>query len=311
MKKDKIIIGTRGSLLALWQAHELARLLQVPTELKIIKTSGDRFLEVPLQGRLEKGFFTKEIEHHLLTREIDLAVHSLKDLPTEGDSQLTVGAYLKRAAVNDLLLVRPDGHDPARVFPVKEGCATGATALRRQSLLKFYAPQAKAMMLRGNVPTRARKVKEGEFGAIIIARAGVERLKLDVKGLFVYELNAEVWLPAPGQGAIAVEVRAENKYALELLARINDPATRDAVYLERKLLSNFEGGCHTAFGAYARPADNGWKIIVGMEHKDLIWVETTINCSFAECEKHGPKTLTDLQTRPVAKQEDICRPIEL
>jgi hydroxymethylbilane synthase len=222
-----------------------------------------------------------------------------------------VGAYLKRAAVNDLLLVRPDGHDPARIFPVKDGCATGATALRRQSLLKFYAPQAGAVMLRGNVPTRVRKVKEGEFGAIIIAKAGVERLKLDVKGLLVYELNAEVWLPAPGQGAIAVEVRADNKQALELLAKIGDPATRDAVYLERKLLSNFEGGCHTAFGAYARPRAGGWKIIVGMEHQDLIWVETTIVCSFAECEKHGPKTLADLKTHPVNRQEDLCRQIEL
>lgn len=308
--KDKLIIGTRGSKLALWQANELSRLLKFPAELKIIKTSGDRFLDQPLQGRLEKGFFTREIEEHLLSQDIDLAVHSLKDLPTEIDPRLTIAAYLPRGPVNDLLLIRPDGYDPEKILPLKDGCLAGATALRRQALLRLYGPQAKPMLLRGNVPTRIRKIQEGRFGAIIIAQAGVERLGLDLKNLIGYELNPEFWLPAPGQAVIAVEARADDEKVLRLLSGLDHQASRDAVMLERKILANFGGGCHTAFGAYARPENGQWKISVGIEHQDLIWVQTTVVGAFEECWKHGPKTLSGMKPADIKRQEELCRRIQ-
>ncbi len=308
--KQKLIIGTRGSRLALWQANQLAGLLNFPTELKMIKTSGDRFLDQPLQGRMEKGFFTKEIEEHLLAKNIDLAVHSLKDLPTEINPRLTIAAYLKRGPVTDLLLVRPDGYDPQEILPLKKGCIVGATALRRQSMLKLYGPQAKPTLLRGNVPTRVRKVQEGLFGAIIIARAGVERLGLDLKDLIAYELNPEIWLPAPGQAVVAVESRADDRQVLGMLAKLNDPASQNAVILERNILANFGGGCHTAFGAYARPEKELWKISVGIENSKLTWVETTVTCPLEEGLKQGPKTLSRMAPYPVTKQEELCRRIK-
>ena len=288
----------------------MAELLKKPVDIKTIKTSGDRFLDQPLQGRLEKGFFTKEIEERLIRKEIDLAVHSLKDLPTEIDPRLKIGAYIKRAPVNDLLLIRAEWHDEARIFPLKDGCVVGATALRRQALLRLYAREATAFLLRGNVPTRLRKLKEAQFGAIIIARAGVERLNLDLSSLVVYELNPEIWLPAPGQGAIAVEARADDKKVLEMLKEINDPETEQAVFLERKLLANFGGGCHTAFGALAQRNEDKWKIIVGIEDPKLVWAQVSLTGSFDECLKHGPESLLNMKPYLVKKQEELCRRIQ-
>jgi len=307
--KAKLVIGSRGSELALWQSKEVARKLGVPTEIKIIKTEGDRFPDAPLQGRMEKGFFTKEIEQYLLNREIDLAVHSLKDLPTEIDPRLTIAAHLPRGPVSDLLLVRPDCCDRGLKLPVKPGCVVGATSLRRQAMLKVYAPQAKAAALRGNVPTRVKKCKEGLFGAIILARAGAERLKLDLKPLLVYELNPEIWLPAPGQGVIAVEARADDRETLNLLAALDDKAARDAAYLERKLLANFEGGCHAAFAALAKPDNSEWKVTVGLEHKDWVWAELSLKGEYKMLTGYGPETLKGFKPRPVRTQEELCRPL--
>jgi len=304
---SRLVIGSRGSELALWQSHEVARLLDIETEIKVIKTEGDRFLDVPLQGRLEKGFFTKEIEQILLAEEIDLAVHSLKDLPTEIDPQLTIAAYLKRAPVSDLLLVRPDCHEPQSLFPVKAGAKVGATSLRRQAMLKFFAPETTPSMLRGNVPTRIKKCKDGLYDAIILARAGVMRLNLDLKPLKVYELNPEIWLPAPGQGVIAIEARAGDEKTLSHLRKLDDRPTRDAAWLERKLLANFEGGCHTAFGAFARPHGSAWKVTMGMEQKKLVWGEFSALCSYDECAKFGPGSLENFKAASVKGQEELCR----
>ena len=302
----KVIIGSRGSELALWQSREVARLLGTKTEIRIIKTSGDKFLDIPLQGQLEKGFFTREIEQFLFRGEIDLAVHSLKDLPTELDSRLTIGAYLKRAAVSDLLLVREDMHDPNAIFPVKPGCVVGATSLRRQAMLRYFSPGSKPAMLRGNVPTRVRKCKEGEFEAVVLARAGVERLALDLKPLLAYELDPKVWLPAPGQGVIAIEARADDKRILNLLAPLDDKPSRDAAFLERKLLANFEGGCHTAFGAYAVPRGSIWKVMMGIEHPEMIWAQVSFDCGFEQCLGFGPETLKIFSPITVHQQEDLC-----
>jgi hydroxymethylbilane synthase len=307
--KRRIIIGSRGSELALWQSKEVQRLLRVETEIKIIKTAGDRFLDVPLQGQMEKGFFTKEIEELMIGREIDLAVHSLKDLPTEVDPRLTIAACLKRGPLSDLLLARPEWHDENSLFPVKPGCLVGATSLRRQAMLKYFSPGSHPAMLRGNVPTRVRKCQEGQYGAIILARAGVERLDLDLEPLIVYELNPEIWLPAPGQGVVAVEARADDNEILNLLASLDDKATRDAAFLERRLLANFEGGCHTAFGACAHRNGNEWSIKIGIERKETAWAEISRSGPYEQCLCFGPETLKDFSGREIKSREELCRPL--
>ena len=287
-----LVIGTRGSALALWQARTVAAALDCPSEVKVIETSGDRFLNISLQGRVEKGFFTKEIEDQLLSREIDLAVHSLKDLPTADPPGLKIGAYLPRAATSDLLLVRPDHHDPTRRLPVIPGCKVGATSLRRQALLRCFQPDTTPAFLRGNVPTRVDKCLDGQYGAIVLARAGLDRLKPDLGDLVPYELSGETWLPAPGQGAIAVQTRDGDQRCLPWVGKLDDLETRSSVTIERNLLAAFEGGCHTAFGALARRLGQAWGVRIGMEEEERGWVATEVAGSLEECLAHGPGTLT-------------------
>lgn len=311
MNPSKVIIGTRGSDLALWQANEAARLIGAETRQKIIKTSGDRFLDISLQGQLEKGFFTKEIEEQLLACEIDVAVHSLKDLPTASTPGLTLGAYLKRAPVSDLLIINPDWHDPGQLIPLKKGCKVGATSLRRQALLKLYGPQCSATMLRGNVPNRVRKCSEGEYGAIILARAGVSRLGLEMGGLVVYEISPELWLPAPGQGAVAIQARADDSRVLSLLSQLDDAPTRQAACLERQLLANFEGGCHTAFGSWAKSRGDGeWELLVGMELEQG-WGQCAMKGEYEKLEALGPDSGLSFKPSIVQAQEELCLKVQL
>ncbi|MCP4215599.1 MAG: hydroxymethylbilane synthase [bacterium] len=303
-------IGTRGSALALWQAREVAaqlQNLQVETELIIIRTSGDRFKDIPLQGQAETGFFTKEIENRLAGGEIDIAVHSLKDLPTKSDPNLTIGAYLPRAAVNDILLIHPDWIDETAVFPVKPGCTVGATSLRRQALVRLYAPRAEPKMLRGNVPTRITKCREEQYGAIVLAQAGVQRLQLDVNPLTVYQLSLENWLPAPGQGAVAVQARKNDDQLLPHLAKIDHRNTRDAVHIERQLLANFEGGCHTAFGSYALKNNGAWRVAIGLDRGEEAWGQVTMeNFDIAATAEVTPTSITGYIQPAPTKQENLC-----
>jgi hydroxymethylbilane synthase len=304
---SKVVIGTRGSELALWQANTVAGLLGEESELKIIKTAGDRFLGQSLQGQFEQGFFTKELEEQLLAGEIDVAAHSLKDLPTQSPKGLAVGAYLKRAPVSDLLIVNPEWHAPSRPVPVREGTPVGATSLRRQAQLKLYAPHAQATFLRGNVPTRVRKCAEGEYGAIILARAGVGRLGLDLSGLHCYEFDPQTWLPAPGQGAIAVQARANDSRIRELLARLDDEPTRIAASLERAVLANYQGGCHTAFGAWARPEGGQWRMGIGIEDVHG-WRQTEVVGEPHDLQRIGPHSGLAFA---LPKTGELCRPCQL
>lgn len=254
MKKNKIIIGSRGSDLALWQANYVKKKLQelqVEAEIKVIKTSGDIFLEKSLQQGLDKGAFTKEIEEELLKKEIDVAVHSLKDLPTEMPTGLQLTAVSEREACADLLLVHPSATEQSNPLPVKENSIIGATSLRRQSLLRKFAPSLKAKMLRGNVPSRIKKLRDGQYQAIILAEAGIKRLKLVLDDLIVYRLNPLLWLPAPAQGVLGLQSRIDDVSANELLQTLHHPDTFTLVNIERQLLRHFEGGCHSAFGAWA------------------------------------------------------------
>jgi len=248
-------VGTRGSALALWQTrHVTARLAPRAgagaIAERIITTQGDVNLTERLQGSIEKGFFTQELEAALRGSEIDWAVHSLKDLPTRMPPGLALGAVLERAPAADLLLVREDAYAPGEAVPVKAGGKVGSSSLRREHLLRRFAPGCLPVPLRGNVPTRVEKLKGGQFQAILLAQAGVKRLGLDLSGLVALELNPRRWVCAPGQGAVAVQCREGDAEVLALTGTLDHPATRDATAIERDFLKVLEGGCTTPFGCY-------------------------------------------------------------
>jgi hydroxymethylbilane synthase len=263
-------VGTRGSALALWQTRDVsARLTRhgATVKEKIITTQGDVNLADRLQGSIEKGFFTQELEAELHDRTIDWAVHSLKDLPTRMPKGLVLGAVLERAPASDLLLVRLDALDDAMPLSLKEGARVGSSSLRREHLLRRHAPKANPLPLRGNVPTRVEKLKKGEnYEAILLAEAGVTRLALDLSGLAVFRLNPKRWVCAPGQGAVAVQCREDDAEVRSLLSHLNHAATNRATALERDFLRVLEGGCTTPFGAFIEgevvhlglAKDNGW-----------------------------------------------------
>ncbi len=263
-----LVIGSRGSDLALWQSRRVEGLLSGECRIEIIQTTGDRVLDKPLQGQLEKGFFTKEIEESLLDGSVDLAVHSLKDLPTRQPDGLRLSAILPRAEVGDVLLVRADAVDTTRPLPVKEGAVIGAGSLRRQALVRWTDATCSTKLLRGNVPTRVGKLKDGMYDAIVMARAGLARLELDVSPLVAFDLNPCLWTCAPGQGAMAVEIREQDDGTGQRVGALNHPATDDAVSLERALLEASGGGCHSPFGCWAFVDDDGAALYVGAPAKD-------------------------------------------
>ncbi len=255
-------IGTRGSDLALWQARHVAGLiadrLGRETEVVVIRTRGDRVRDVAFHKMEGKGFFTKELQEALLDGRVDLVVHSLKDLPTEEPEGLALAAVPERTVPADLLLaprgsLSPDHADP---LGLPRGAVVGTSSLRRAAQLLALRPDLKMAALRGNVPTRVRKLREGGYGAIVLAAAGVRRLGLDLDGLDALELPPEVVLPAPGQGALAIETRATGPER-EALAALDDREAARCVGAERMLLALLGGGCHLPLGALATPEPGG------------------------------------------------------
>jgi hydroxymethylbilane synthase len=269
-------IGSRGSDLALWQSRTvLARLKQsarAPAwaqDITVITTRGDVDQSPYLAGSVEKGFFTKELEVALLERRIDLVVHSLKDLPTAVPAGLVNRTILPRATPADWLLIRREFHEPRSdgLLPLARGARVGASSLRRGALLGRFAPQAVSVPLRGNVPTRVRKLAEGAgVDAIILAAAGLSRLALDLTGFVVLELAPQWWVPAPGQGALAAQCRVGDEEIEAQIALLADPACVDATRWEREFLRVIEGGCSTPFGCHVVgnrahlgiAGDSGW-----------------------------------------------------
>ena len=262
-------IGTRGSDLALAQAHFVQNRLKGENEIHIIQTSGDRFQNQPLNSQSEIGLFTKEIEQELLRGDIDLAVHSLKDLPNQLTPGLTLGAILSREEVSDLLLVQPAAYDCEQsTLPLKHGASVGASSLRRQALLSHLRPDLKLVSIRGNVPTRVRKARNSECDAVILARAGLIRLKLNVSPLLAFDLNPKRFVPAPGQAAIAIEIRESDRDAKDRVATLDHTHTRACVEVERILLRTFGGGCHAPFGAYAEDVAGMARVFVAAPVSD-------------------------------------------
>lgn len=278
-------VGTRGSALALWQTRHVGSLLAASgaqvTE-RIITTRGDTSQAEKLAGKLEKGFFTAELESALHSKDIDWAVHSLKDLPTRMPAGLVLGAVLERAEAADVLLVRPEALDEKNPLALKAGARIGSSSLRREAMLKHFAPQAVAVPLRGNVPTRVTKLKDGLYDGVLLAEAGVSRLALPLTGLAVFRLNPARWQCAPGQGAVAVQCRADDPEVLGLLAVIHHPATARAVNLERDFLRILEGGCTTPFGCHIEgghaslglATEKGWarRTVALPEKPDTAWL---------------------------------------
>ncbi|HZF16274.1 MAG TPA: hydroxymethylbilane synthase [Steroidobacteraceae bacterium] len=254
-----LIGGTRGSALALWQTeHTVATLraqaartgTSIDLAVRIITTRGDTDQSPVLAGKLGKGFFTLELEAALRSGEIDFAVHSLKDLPTESPPDLAIAAVLPRGPMHDLLLVAPDAvaDGSGRELPLVAGAKVGSSSLRRSALLKRYSPRSVATPLRGNVPTRLTKLAQGHYQAIVLAAAGVERLGLDLEKLRAFDLNPRVWIPAPGQGAVAVQCRAGDAIVRGVFSAVSHAPTADATAIERLYLHGLEGGCTTPFG---------------------------------------------------------------
>jgi len=257
LKNNKLIIGSRGSELALWQANFIKKELErknknLSVEIKIINTKGDKILDVALSKIGDKGLFTKELETALLNKSIDIAVHSLKDLQTVIPDGLKLAAVTKRHPVEDVLIARKKG---ITINKLPEGATVATGSLRRRSQLLHLRPDIKIEELRGNVPTRIKKFFESKWDAIILARAGVERLKLTKHISSV--ISTEEMLPAVGQGALGIEIREDNIVAFKYLKSIHDKNTFAAVSAERALLKTLEGGCQVPIGAYAIAKPNG------------------------------------------------------
>jgi hydroxymethylbilane synthase len=240
-------IGTRGSLLAKWQAEFIRKRLfaarGVEAEIVIIKTAGDRMQQAPLTQIGGKGIFIKELEEALLEESIDLAVHSVKDIPTDTPSRLMFPAVCRRDDVRDCLV-------GSTLANLRQGARVGTSSLRRQAQLLHIRPDLDMRDLRGNVDTRLRKVESGEYEAILVAKAGLDRLGVSQRISEI--LSPEVCMPAVGQGAIAVECRLKDTETADILAPLDDAETRTAIIAERALLAALQGGCQVPLGAWAR-----------------------------------------------------------
>ncbi|NUQ81843.1 MAG: hydroxymethylbilane synthase [Bacteroidetes bacterium] len=253
---ESLIIGTRGSELALWQARRIQSLLSekgISARLEIIKTQGDQIQNLPLSKLEGKGFFTRELEEALLDGRIDLAVHSMKDLPTDLPAGLKLVAVPERESPADRFLIHRDAADPSQPFGFRTGARVGTSSNRRIDQLRYHRPDAQAVPIRGNVPTRVQKLRDGVVDVLIMAAAGLNRLDLDLNDLIVVEPDLTVWVPAPAQGALAIECRDPDDRIQGILADLNSAAISTLVSVEREFLKLTGGGCHAAVGALAMP----------------------------------------------------------
>ncbi|HEV2494364.1 MAG TPA: hydroxymethylbilane synthase [Terriglobia bacterium] len=254
----KIVVGSRGSKLALWQAGWVRdRLAEAGhhADIRIIKTTGDKLPKVSLTSSGTKGLFIKEIEEALAAQSIDLAVHSLKDLPTEQPPGLAVGAVPLRADARDALVSRSG--EPLRELPMD--ARVGTSSLRRQSQLRALGPKLEVIAVRGNVDTRLKKLERGDCEALVLAAAGLDRLGLGNR--ITQYFAVEEMCPAVGQGALALEVREDDQRVQQAIQPLDDPATHQAVRAERALLRALGGGCDVPIAAHAWTADGGLKLV--------------------------------------------------
>ena len=258
----RVIIGSRGSVLALRQSNTVAQQLaqaypQFTFEIQVIKTKGDLVLDQPLADIGDKGLFVKELQHALLDGQVHMAVHSLKDLPTDPAPGLTLAAVSEREDVRDALIARAG----SSLEELRPGASLGTSSRRRAAQLRHFRADLSIQDLRGNLDTRLRKLSEGQYDAVVVAAAGVRRLGLEAQ--ITQYLPVEMCLPAPGQGALAVEAREDDLETAEMLTAIDDPSAHRATGAERALLARLQGGCQIPIGAYAQERD-GRLVLDGM-----------------------------------------------
>lgn len=265
-------LGTRQSRLALAQSGLVARALGPDVELVGMDSEGDRIIDAPLVGALSKGFFTDALESALRSGAIDLAVHSLKDLPVEPAEGLVIAAVPRREAPNDMLLVRSDAWSEqasgqSGALPLRIGARVGSTSPRRGALLRTWGREVEVVPLRGNVTTRVERLRDGKFDAIVLAEAGLQRLgafsssgEVNLSGLRLIKLDLAAWPAAPGQGALALQCRATDDATRARLAALHHAETALAVHQERTWLALLGGGCSLPFGASI--VGNTWSFVL-------------------------------------------------
>ena len=250
-----LTIGTRGSKLALWQANfakaELKK-IGIEANLQIIKTKGDKIQHLSFDKIEGKGFFTKELEEALLIGDIDFAVHSMKDLPTESPEGLVISAVSNRANPADWLLINKDKVDENETLKLPQKAIVGTSSARRKSQLSHFRNDLEIKDIRGNVPTRIRKLEEDGFDAIVLAAAGVSRLELDLSNFEVIELDPREFVPAPAQGVLAYQACKSAVEVRRILKHLHHPEVSQATNVERKVMKLIGGGCHIPLGVYCK-----------------------------------------------------------
>ncbi len=260
-------IATRGSALALWQANfTKARLEAVGwlCALVVVETQGDKNL-APFAALQGQGFFTKAVQDAVLEGRADLAVHSLKDLPSGATPGLVIAAIPEREDARDVLLARPENVDHLRPLCVRKGAVLGTSAVRRRAQAQHLDASLELRELRGNVPTRVEKLRRGEYDAILLAAAGLNRLQLELGDLHVQPLEPRVFVPAPGQGALALECRADDGETRAALGHLDCATARATVMAERGLMARLQGGCQLALGAWAKLEEDRVRLLAWYE----------------------------------------------
>jgi len=279
-----MIIGTRGSKLALWQAHFVQAQLKelgIGSELKIIKTQGDKIQHLGFDKLEGKGFFTKEIEDHLLAGDIDLAVHSLKDMPTDQPEGLTLAALSYRADVRDLIIIKKDKAVAGKPFQLADGATVGTSSNRRKAQLRELHPGLVPVDIRGNVPTRLEKARTGELDAVMLAAAGLERLEIDLSDMVVVYPSPREFVPAPGQGVMAIQTRKDAIDIRKKLAPLHNVDVGECTNVERTVLNRMEGGCSMPLGVYCEKDQMGnyrvWAAFAQDEHAAVKRVQLSLS----------------------------------
>lgn len=285
-----LVIGTRGSELALWQANYVKdRLAEIGVDasLKVIKTQGDIVQHLRLDKLEGKGFFTKELEEELLNGSIDLAVHSHKDLPTVHPPGLTIAAVTAREDPSELLIIHKDCVDLKKRLVLKHNAIVGTSSNRRKAQLLAVRPDLELDDLRGNVLSRIQKLRDENFDAIMLAKAGITRVNVDLSEFHVEELPPVEVIPAPAQGVLAIQIREDNTQLADVLQAINDDAVADTIAVERKVLNLFDAGCHAPLGCYCRKQGDLYEVWTskaedGEEFPDRLYLTAKNTAGLAE-----------------------------
>ncbi|MEK6715031.1 MAG: hydroxymethylbilane synthase, partial [Candidatus Omnitrophota bacterium] len=294
--KTKVLIGSRGSKLALIQSGLVKDILKraypdLKIEIKVIKTTGDKILDAPLAKIGGKGLFTKEIEEALLRNEIDLAVHSMKDLPTDMPQGLTIGAITKREDACDVLV----SYESFTIKTLPKKAKAGTSSLRRRAQLLSIRPDLDTLDLRGNLDTRLKKLENGRYDAIILAYAGIKRLGLK---LSMTKISFDEMLPQAGQGALGVEIRKDDAEARNLIKILDDNDSRLCIEAERAVLSGLGGGCQVPIGVYANIEDNEIRVKAGVFSLDgKTSIKDEIRGNKKEAEILGKKLADSLRNK--------------